>query len=244
MNSINSTCPWSGDPVAGDSTTRFKGHRVGFCNPGCRDKFDRAIAHFEHSMRENGVYSPMKAAFIRLADYNAWINEGIFSAAATLADEDYRKDLGSFFGSIHGTLNHILVWDVTWLQRYSASRPGFSCLRPIAAMQKPTSHEQILYDDLSALQEARGRVDDVLRAFVLATDDDEYEQVIRYRVSSGEWIFKKSGGLIQHVFNHQTHHRGQVTTLLSQLGVDPGTTDLLAILPDEQWSAEGGGDDA
>ncbi len=203
---------------------------MGFCNPGCRDKFDKATRLFDSTMP---ALSGQKAAFYRLAEYNEWINSSLFEKAKSLSPDELNRDLGAFFGSVLGTLNHLMVWDVTWLQRFSKHTIPFDSLNPILAYPSPTSHRDILYADLDELRIARKDIDGVLSKFIAETTNAQYLQSFSYSVASGQRFHKNFGGMIQHLFNHQTHHRGQITALLHQLGVDPGVTDLLAMLPDE-----------
>ena len=85
----------------------------------------------------------MKARYQMFAGYNAWCNERLYAAAATLSDADYRADRGAFFKSVHGTLNHILVADRIWMRRFTGEGP------------QPTALDQILYDEFASLREAR-----------------------------------------------------------------------------------------
>ncbi len=229
---VNTTCPWSGGPVSPDSLTTYQGRVVGFCNPGCRDKFDSAVSHLDQALSKAHAHAPMKAGFVRLTHYNRWMNENLFRTAAQLSDSAYRQDLNASFKSIHGTLNHILVWDTTWLQRFAEHTVSYASLVPVSTLARPVSHDQILYDDLDALCDARKQMDDWITAFILETEEHQYSGTFSYTISTGQRYNKNFGGMLQHLFNHQTHHRGQITTLMLQSGVDPGVTDLLATLPD------------
>ena len=230
---VNKTCPWSGDEVSQGALTKYNGTIVGFCNTGCRDKFDRAINMFDNCLGVAGA-GPLKRNFLLHAQYNSWINKNMFDAAAKLSVEDINKDAGAFFGSIIGTLNHILVWDTTWLQRFAEHSIEYSSLKTIKKHHSPTSNEEILYAELDALQIARSAMDATITEFISETTEQDYDTIFSYHRVSGQKFYKKFGGMIQHVFNHQTHHRGQVTTLLFQMGVDPGVTDLLETLKEEQ----------
>lgn len=228
----NERCPWSGDAVSADSLTTYQGHTVGFCNPGCRDKFERATNSFEKSLAEAGKYGPFQDAQVRAARYNRVLNERLFGAIEGVDDEVYYRDLGAFFGSMHTTLNHIMVWDILWLQRFARHDERFTALAPIAALSAPTAHDQILHPERAALAQARVMIDKAIECFVLQLREDDHATVLSYAVASGEVMHKAFAGVLQHMFNHQTHHRGQISTLLWQSGVDLGVTDLLAILPD------------
>jgi len=152
------------------------------------------------------------------------------------------RDTGAFFKSILGTLNHILVGDTFWLKRFALHPATFSSLKPVLDLDFPESLDVMLYSDLDALSEARDTMDTVIMDFVAEVSEDDLESFLKYKSTSGEPHSKKLGFLVQHFFNHQTHHRGQVTTLLSQAGVDVGVTDLLLSIREE--SAAGSADRA
>jgi uncharacterized damage-inducible protein DinB len=170
---------------------------------------------------------PPKTYFTTMARYNRWMNERIYDCCAGLSDEERKKDRGAFFNSIHGTLNHILLGDLIWFGRFKAEPfTGFSGL------------DDELYADFDALRETRIPMDAEIIGFVDALDESRIAGELRYttvvnpapRVSPF-WF------ALMHFFNHQTHHRGQVTTLLSQAGIDPGITDLMW-LPDVPFGLE------
>jgi uncharacterized damage-inducible protein DinB len=166
-----------------------------------------------------------------LARYNHWMNDRLYAVAATLADGDRKRDAGAFFGSIHRTLNHLLLTDRAWLGRITRdatiaeSRDAAGA--PIAISGRL---DQELYADFEQLRHERTRTDADLVAWADTLDDATLAAPIRYRTSKGEACEHPLWWAVTHLFNHQTHHRGQVTTMLSQLGHDPGVTDLIAFL--------------
>ncbi len=175
----------------------------------------------------------LKQQFELLALYNQWMNGKIYEAAARLGPEEAAKDRGAFFGSIQGTLNHLVVGDTIWLQRF-ATRPSCGvALEAVAKLATPASPDEILFPTLYALAEHRSWLDDQIRHWVAGLTHRDLESVFHYRNTKGVPTSKRYASLILHFFNHQTHHRGQVCTLLFQAGVDPGLTDLLALIPDE-----------
>ncbi|MEM9574386.1 MAG: DinB family protein [Pseudomonadota bacterium] len=210
-----------------------RGYQVGFCNTGCRDKFETAIIAFESEINGDANNFGQKEMFSLLAQYNCGLNRNVYAAAATLSKEQFEKDMGAFFGSIQITLNHILVWDVMWLKRMADHNASYSSLDPVRSMPAPIANDQLLYDQLDELDAARSKMDAVILEFVEQTKGDEYREHVHYSNKAGTKFVKTLGGLMQHMFNHQTHHRGQVSTLLFQQGIDPGVTDLLAYLPEE-----------
>lgn len=162
------------------------------------------------------------------ARYNAWMNDKLYATASQLSDEQRTRDLGAFFRSIHGTFNHLLLTDCMWLARFTRDesflpRTSDGRLIPFQSL------EQQLYEDFDELRTQRQRLDERLCAWVDTLSEAALQAEMTYQSSTGVarrhplWI-----GL-SHFFNHQTHHRGQITTLFSQLGKDPGVTDLVAM---------------
>jgi len=229
----NAACPWSGEPVSLDSLTRYRGHTVGFCNPKCRDKFETATSLFNASIGYPDR-DPALAMFDRSARYSAWFNRSLFEAVAQLDPAEYRRDAGAFFGSIEASLNHIMVWDIVWLQRIAQSLSSPSSLDCVAAMSTPTANDEIVHSTLEELSQERRRIDAATVSFVEGLTAQHLSLRVSYRRQSGAAFEHSLAEVLQHMFNHQTHHRGQVTTLLSQAGLDPGVTDMVAMIIDEE----------
>lgn len=160
------------------------------------------------------------------------MNEKLLAAAGKLDTAALFDDRGAFFGSIGGTLNHLLVGDTIWLKRFLLHPAAFDALRPVAEYPAPSALSDVLYESLSALERARRETDSIIVDLVAETREVDYEIVLSYQNMAGEPQHKTFSLLLQHFFNHQTHHRGQITTLLHQTGIDIGTTDLLALIPD------------
>jgi uncharacterized damage-inducible protein DinB len=166
-----------------------------------------------------------------LAGYNRWMNEKVYATAADLPDADRRRDLGAFFKSIHGTLNHLLLADRAWLWRFtrdpnvaeSRDRDG----HPVLMTGRL---DQELYADFGELRAERAKTDAHILAWVDTLDDARLAAPLAYKTTAGVPYEHPLWWAVGHFFNHQTHHRGQVTTLLVQLGRDPGVTDLLAFI--------------
>jgi uncharacterized damage-inducible protein DinB len=174
---------------------------------------------------------PLSHQLRTLAAYNAWMNQSLYAAAAKLTAQELLADHGAFFKSIIGTLNHIVVGDTIWLKRFAQHPAKFAALQRLEAIPQPTSLDQILFTDLNPLRERRERLDAIITDWTAALTDSELEQPLHYTNSKGVVFTKPFGLLALHLFNHQTHHRGQATTLLFQAGVDVGVTDLLALIP-------------
>ena len=160
-----------------------------------------------------------------MARYNRWMNEKLFAVADTLTDAERKQDRGAFFGSIHRTLNHILLADRVWLARFTGNAPADGSLGPGGIR----TLDQELHADFAELRAARAETDDAIDAFVATLTSEALAGTVRYP-RAGAIVELPLWHGVAHLFNHQTHHRGQVTTLLVQAGRDPGVTDLFAML--------------
>ncbi|MEE9321056.1 MAG: DinB family protein [Granulosicoccus sp.] len=167
-----------------------------------------------------------------MANYNQWMNENLYKVSSRLEPSELLADRGAFFGSILGTLSHILVGDTIWLKRFSSHPANFTSLDNLRTIQPPASLDEITHTEFSALRQARREMDATIVKFAYEVSDEEYAFNLRYQNTKGLPYCKNFGFLVQHFFNHQTHHRGQLTTLLSQAGIDSGVTDLLMKIPD------------
>lgn len=175
---------------------------------------------------------PVKEDIVLMASYNAAMNGKLYAAAATLAPEALREDRGAFFGSVIGTLNHLVSADTIWLRRFMGHPRHFAALDALAEIPVAGGLTHVYSEDIDGLLAYRVRIDAIITDFADQLTDTDLSEVLTYRNSRGEFS-KRFGHLLLHFFNHQTHHRGQVTTLLSQSGVDIGVTDLLAWIPNE-----------
>jgi uncharacterized damage-inducible protein DinB len=150
-----------------------------------------------------------------MADYNAWMNRQIFALAAGIADAKRKENLGAFFKSLHGTLNHILFADLVFLARFTGS-----------PMPKGEFGAD-LHDDFDALRAEREQVDTRILDWIANLDRSGLAEPLTFTSTVDgvtrtlpRWV------MVTQMFNHQTHHRGQATTLIKQLGVDPGIIDI------------------
>ncbi|AOY88357.1 damage-inducible protein DinB [Marinobacter salinus] len=175
----------------------------------------------------------LKNHFELLANYNQWMNSKVYEAVGELSATDLTKDRGAFFGSILGTLNHILVGDIIWLKRFAAHPSCLNSLREVAGLQSPTRLDQIVFEDLDSLSRRRIWLDRKIINWIAELSESDLDFVLSYHNTKGIPANKRYSSLVLHFFNHQTHHRGQVSTLLSQAGLDIGVTDLLAQIPEE-----------
>lgn len=177
-----------------------------------------------------------RTSHVRLmASYNRWMNERVYAATATLPDAAVTADRKAFFGSILGTLNHIVNGDLIWLNRFATLPARYAALAALADFPRPLGGlNEPRAPDLAALALLRRRLDEVILGFAGEVKGDDLDAVLNWTNSKGITSNKVFGEVLLHFFNHQTHHRGQVTTLLSQEGVDVGVTDLLALIPEQE----------
>jgi len=158
----------------------------------------------------------MFAAYFRtLAAYNRWANEAVYGAVAALPAGEFEKPRQAFFGSIQGTLNHILVADRSWRARIEEVAPPALTL------------DQILYADFADLRAARIEEDARLIDLCAGLTEERIAGDLSYRNMAGKPFTTPLSEVLGHLFNHQTHHRGQVHDMLSQAGVEPPALDLI-----------------
>lgn len=143
------------------------------------------------------------------------MNQNIYLVCSEIPDEKRKRDLGAFFKSIHGTLNHLLYGDKAWMGRFTNS--------PFSV----TVFGQELYADFDVLRAEREKVDQQIIAWSKHVDANWLSQPFEYTSNvDGKRRVLPTWVLVTHMFNHQTHHRGQVTTLIKQTGYEPGVTDM------------------
>lgn len=173
-----------------------------------------------------------KQNFELLARYNQWMNARIMEAGASLDAKVLAEDCGAYFKSMLGTMNHILVADILWLKRFAEHAANFRSLDYVRKLDNPAMLSDILFSHWQELTNARDKMDKTIIEFTEEIDTDELDSALVYHNMKGERSRRKLSWLLLHLFNHQAHHRGQLTTLLLQHGIDVGVTDLPAILPD------------
>jgi uncharacterized damage-inducible protein DinB len=151
-----------------------------------------------------------------MAAYNRWMNDKLYAACAELSDEDRKLDRKAFFGSIHGTLNHLLLADRIWFGRFTG--------RPLQVQ----SLRQELFADFNELRAERTLTDQDIEGWTQGLTDAQLAAKVKFTtiVDPATRVYEL-WVCVTHFFNHQTHHRGQLTTLLSQCGKDYGVTDLI-----------------
>ena len=150
-----------------------------------------------------------------LASYNRWANARLYDACAKLSETEYGADRPAFFGSIHGTLSHLLIGDRVWFARFLAQDPHVASL----------SDQQ--YETLDELRAAREAEDGNIIAYVDGLRDDDILGTISYATLAGTPHEHELRLLLTHAFNHHTHHRGQVHDMLIQTDVAPPQLDII-----------------
>jgi uncharacterized damage-inducible protein DinB len=173
--------------------------------------------------------SPIVEQYRALARYNTWMNRQLYALSAELSDEERRRDLGAFFRSVHGTLNHLLLADRAWMLRFTGDMERFTSRDASGGVIAVRALNQELYADFEELRRERERTDRDIEEWTVGLDGAAVERTIKYGATAGEFEHVLWWA-VSHMFNHQTHHRGQLTTLLNQLGKDPGVTDLAVFL--------------
>jgi uncharacterized damage-inducible protein DinB len=158
--------------------------------------------------------NPMIAHFQMMARYNRLANERLYDCCARLSDAERKKNRQAFFESIHGTLNHIMVGDRNWMTRFEGGIASSAHL------------DAILYDDFDELRAARVREDERIERFAAELREEFLDGEIAYVSNDGKSNRKPTRMLLAHLFNHQTHHRGQVHDMLSQAGIATPVLDL------------------
>ncbi len=155
-----------------------------------------------------------------MARYNAWQNRSIYAAADSLDDAARRQARGAFFGSIHGTLSHILWGDRIWMSRFAGTE------KPEGGVRESPR----LVEDWEELKRQRTAFDDTITRWADGLDPVWLEgRLAWYSGAVGRDLEKPRWQLVTHFFNHQTHHRGQVHAMLTAAGARPDDTDLMLL---------------
>ncbi|MFT6582096.1 MAG: putative damage-inducible protein DinB [Alphaproteobacteria bacterium] len=167
---------------------------------------------------EISMQSPVTADFtMKMAAYNRWMNQKIYEACAAVPDAERKEDRGALFGSVHGTLNHLLFGDLAWFGRFHDGAPRGGVSRP----------EDEVHDNFDELRRARFALDAEIEDWAASLSTEWLVAPFTFEsMVDGNTRTAPAWTMVVHMFNHQTHHRGQLTTLFNQMGVDIGATDL------------------
>ena len=168
----------------------------------------------------------MKDHFEMFAAYNRWANETVYAAAAALTPEEFGSNRGAFFGSMMGTLNHLLCADRIWMRRFTG------------AGEAPPALNVILFEEFAALEKARKVEDERIAAWVASVPEEALGRNFSYTpITNPQAVTQRLGSAMSHFFNHQTHHRGQAHMILTSLGKPSLTLDMVAFqrVAGKQW---------
>ena len=153
------------------------------------------------------------------AAYNRWANERLYDAAELLTDEEWERDVRAFFGSMCGTLNHILVADRIWMHRFTGTGETHTVLADVP------------HPRFGELRTERGSMDQRIVDWVDTLGEEALEGLFSYTsITSPKEITQPLAPALAHFFNHQTHHRGHAHMILSVLGHEPPSLDLIYFL--------------
>lgn len=170
----------------------------------------------------------MHQHFLMFAAYNIWANTRLYDAVAELSSEEFARDVGAYFKSMCGTLNHLLVADRIWMHRFTGEG------------ELPASLDQTLFDDFRKLRIAREIEDIRIDEWIAELNDKRLAGRFTYMtVSDMRTVSQRLSPALSHFFNHQTHHRGHAHGILSILGKSPPQLDLTFFqrAPDgRQWA--------
>jgi uncharacterized damage-inducible protein DinB len=158
----------------------------------------------------------MKQHFAMFAAYNAWANGQIYDAAAELTDAEFSRDVGAFFGSMMGTLNHLLAADRIWMKRFTTEG------------EAPKALDAIIHPNFDPLRLAREAEDQRILEWVSSLSEKALAGRFTYMtVTDLRTVSQRLAPALDHFFNHQTHHRGHAHMILSVLGKSPPVLDLV-----------------
>lgn len=156
-----------------------------------------------------------KTQFELMARYNQWMNNKLYTVCAQISDADRKKDMGAFFKSIHSTLNHIMYADKSWMGRFTG--------KSIAGLKMGVD----LYSDYADLWKEREKMDQEIIEWTRTLEPEWLSTEMKFTSKvDGKTHVLPHWVAVTQLLNHQTHHRGQLTTLIKQLGHDPGITDI------------------
>ena len=166
-----------------------------------------------------------------LALYNRWMNQRLYQACETLTYEERKRERAAFFGSIHHTLTHLVLADKMWLHRFACQGTTFDALRPeLLTLPEGSDYTSDLHPDWLDLRRTREALDTAMELWLADLSPEFLLSTMRYANTKGVQRAHPAWQAMTHFFNHQTHHRSQAGTLLTQAGVDIGVTDLIALV--------------
>ncbi len=169
----------------------------------------------------------MKELFQLLSKYNAQTNAQMIGALEKLSPEQLTKDVGSFYGSIISLLNHILVSDVFEIKRFFKQYPELEKTRAKLPTFRMEGWKDIVWPSLDVLKPIRTGVDEAIKQACDLLTEKQYAEILLYKNWDGKEMQKPVWLVLLHMFNHQTHNRGQIALILDQMGVDNDYSGIL-----------------
>jgi len=171
----------------------------------------------------------MKTIFQSFARYNKNVNQDMINIVKTLPQEKLKKRFQTFFATIYDMLFHILLSDINWMKRFKTLFGAYNSIETSKiGSYDETKLKEALKGGYEKLFELRETVDKEIDDFVKELRDDDYGKVLKYKNYKGEDTEKEVWKVLMQMFNHQTHHRGQISDLLDMLGID---NDYSTIFP-------------
>ncbi|REL30338.1 DinB family protein [Thalassotalea euphylliae] len=170
--------------------------------------------------------------FQMMALYNQRINQQLLAVCQALPKALLDKPTDSFFATITSYWNHLLFGDLILLGRLASNNLASLSSDSLASFPTPVSPKDTYFKHIEELSSVRAKLDELLIEFCQGLSEQECGKVIHYTTTEGDTVTKVASDVIQHLFNHQTHHRGQLTCVLSQFGADYGCMDLPVIVPE------------
>jgi uncharacterized damage-inducible protein DinB len=164
------------------------------------------------------------------ARYNARANREMFTVLSQLTEKGRRRDAGSWFVSIHGILNHLIVADINWLRRFRALSPNSMVLSDPGLDPPNLSWNHDLYNDFAGLSAGRVFVDERIIAWFEEFPAARCGETFEYQDSAGSLRSASAAAAFAFLFTHQTHHRGQISQILDALGLPNNMADNRAYL--------------
>jgi len=181
--------------------------------------------HEEEDPKETKNMKNLKDIYSLLALYNRQANSEMIDVVSKLTGRARRRDTGSWFGSLHGLLNHLIIADIQWLNRFKPVFPEAPVLKDPHLSPPGISWHQDLYEDFAGLAEGRAVVDGLIIAWFEECPEDRYGVTFQYADSVGTLRTAVAGRAFVYLFVHQTHHRGQVSQILDSLGLPNNFAD-------------------
>jgi uncharacterized damage-inducible protein DinB len=160
------------------------------------------------------------------------MNAQLLACCRNLPDDKLAEDTKTFFPSIISYWNHLMFGDLIMMNRLASNEIGSLTVADLAIFPKPVSTQDTYFDNLSDIGNARHNIDTLIFEWCSTLTAKDCEQILTYRTTEGHKLSRRASDIIQHMFNHETHHRGQLTCILSLNNVDYGCTDLPVIVPE------------